>query len=387
MSISHLLDPTTAGESWKNLYVNNVTVIDDFSSGTITVNGPNPTIDVINSSGNINGSTINLKSTPLSNPSVFKQLQSGNTLIESNVPNSNISLLTHQVGDIELNPEDSGFVKLIGGNYTSGPYLLGLNASNNIINSSNLTGTSIIGSNVSINNSSPSLNVLNTTASIDRATVSVQGNTLLNPTKFQQDQAGVAILENLHNNANLQIRTTGNGDISLFTPSGSLSITGSNYSSSPSLLKINSNILQTTGLFNSQISSSAFITFSGTTDTISYATNVFHYSIFCGVVFFSLYLQVLSIGTSTGGLQIFTPIASSSTVNVQPCFNCSWGNIDIFSFGASYNAISGFIGPSSNNIVLNASGNLGVNIQQIITNVQLPGPFSINLSGFYYTSL
>ncbi len=149
MSISNLLDPTTATQTWKALQVNTITVkglatFDGstlfnstaifegdtefngafFLTGNQTIVNDGPFIELINDSLSVNRATLSLKGASNVAPARIQQ-DNGGTLILENTHNGNIDFFL--TGNTHL--------KVFGNNYPVGPYPLYLDASNNIIKS------------------------------------------------------------------------------------------------------------------------------------------------------------------------------------------------------------------------------------------------------------
>lgn len=123
-------------KSWLNPEVNNLKV-----DGTTTLVGP------LITAGNINitnsAPVVQLNASPAGEARVIVSSGNGNITIGENSDGSGfiqnygtgaLSLITSGPGNLNLIANSGGFIDLIGSNYPAGPYILGLNASNQIYN-------------------------------------------------------------------------------------------------------------------------------------------------------------------------------------------------------------------------------------------------------------
>lgn len=132
MSLSHILDPATGNESWKSVYVNDLSVEGTLSAniiatdGNITVANASPRIIISNNAVNTARATLEIRgrSGTIGRFQV-QQDETGKGNIQNFQANANT----------DLTFTGTGKARLIGSSYPAGPYLLGLDASNQIVRS------------------------------------------------------------------------------------------------------------------------------------------------------------------------------------------------------------------------------------------------------------
>lgn len=98
--------------------------------GNETITNSAPRLSIINNAVNVNRATLELKGGTNLSPITIQQDQTGTIVLENFNTNSGLDIRTN----------GTGVVSLIGNSYPAGPYVLGLNSSNQIVRSS-VTGT------------------------------------------------------------------------------------------------------------------------------------------------------------------------------------------------------------------------------------------------------
>lgn len=117
-------------EPWKNFSVNDFKVAGNLTvsgsttqSGNIAVVNANPSIEIRNTTTNVNRATLQLQGASNVAPAKLQQGGDGSVFLQTFEPNKGIIFF----------PNGTGSVGIIGPNYPAGPYLLGLDAGNNIV--------------------------------------------------------------------------------------------------------------------------------------------------------------------------------------------------------------------------------------------------------------
>ena len=123
MSLNEILQPLP--KVWSNVSFNSINVDSGgiITGGNITVENDGPTISIIDNAVNTNRATLQLQGGLGLAFAKVQQDSTGNMVLEDFQTNANISLIPH----------GSGHVQLKGPSYPAGPFVLGLDASNNII--------------------------------------------------------------------------------------------------------------------------------------------------------------------------------------------------------------------------------------------------------------
>lgn len=195
-----------------------------------------------------------------------------------------------------------------------------------------VTGSQTFTGNLSVQNSSPVIQILNNSNPVNtnRATLSLNGGTTVPLSAFnvQQIQDGSAIIENFNNNSPIGLITHGtNADINII-PGGRVSLQGSNYPVGPYLLGLDSSRKIING--GSIAISGTFIPvlqFGGASVGITYSKQQGQYTRNGNIVHFNINITLTNKGSSVGTVGITgLPFDITSSLSNQTAY-VNFGNI------------------------------------------------------------
>lgn len=255
-------------------------------------------------------------------------------------------------------------------------------------NTLSVSGSIISSGNITVQNASPAISILNNTLNGNRATLIVQGASNLQSSSIQQGTNGILRITpgNGGNSSNdLELDAIGNGNI-VANPQGTgyLKLVGPQYPAVNSLLTLNAN-QQVIPVPFPLVSNSftPILQFGNQTTGITYVATIGQigkYNKIGNIIFYEIFIQLTAKGSLSGNATISGfPLSTSASPMIQSTPVTTFSNITITGAPSS---LSLQFPPSSSvpGLYVGGSSDITVTWANFATNSL------IAISGFYFTS-